>query len=58
VVESPEGAFEPFVIHYAETFIVPTAVGAYRIRQVNPAPATEFATIKAFVRCDATADRN
>jgi mannose-6-phosphate isomerase class I len=58
VVESPEGAFEPFVVHYAETFIVPAAVGAYRVRPVNPARATEFATIKAFVRCDATVDRN
>ena len=32
VVESPAGAFEPFVVHYAETFIVPAAVGAYAIR--------------------------
>jgi len=23
IVESPTGGFEPFVIHYAETFIVP-----------------------------------
>jgi mannose-6-phosphate isomerase class I len=50
VVESPEGAFEPFVVHYAETFIVPAAVGAYRIRPVRSAPGTELATIKAFVR--------
>lgn len=53
MVESPEGAFEPFVIHYAETFIVPAAVGAYRIRPASSAPASELATIKAFVRCDA-----
>ena len=32
VVESPAGAFEPFVVHYAETFIVPAAVGPYTIR--------------------------
>ena len=32
VVESPTGAFEPFVVHYAETFIVPAAVGPYTIR--------------------------
>ena len=31
VVESPTNAFEPFVVHYAETFIVPAAVGKYRI---------------------------
>ena len=27
IVESPSGSFEPFVVHYAETFIVPAAVG-------------------------------
>ena len=31
IVESPDEAFEPFVIHYAETFIVPAAVGPYTI---------------------------
>ena len=48
VVESPAGAFEPFPVHYAETFIVPAAVGPYLIR-----PAAEVqrcATLKAFVR--------
>jgi mannose-6-phosphate isomerase class I len=49
VVESPDGAFEPFTVHYAETFIVPASVGPYTIR---PAHATSkpLATIKAFVR--------
>lgn len=28
-VRSPEGAFEPFTVHYAETFIVPAQVGPY-----------------------------
>ena len=32
IVESPINAFEPFIIHYAETFIVPAAVGEYTIR--------------------------
>ena len=32
VVESPTGSFAPFVVHYAETFIVPAQVGRYRIR--------------------------
>jgi mannose-6-phosphate isomerase class I len=50
VVESPEHAFEPFVVHYAETFIVPAAVGAYRIRPRGRARGTECATIKAFIR--------
>lgn len=49
-VESPAGAFRPFVVHYAETFIVPAAVGAYTIRPHGPAEGNECATIKAFVR--------
>jgi hypothetical protein len=53
VVESPDRAFEPLVIHYAETFIVPAAVGAYRIRPIREADGGECATIKAFVRCQA-----
>ena len=50
VVESPSGAFEPFVVHYAETFIVPGAIGPYTIRPHGAAEGTECATIKAFVR--------
>ena len=48
IVESPEGQFEPFTVHYAETFIVPASVGKYTIR---PSRAGEdCATLKAFVR--------
>ena len=50
VVESPTSAFEPFVVHYAETFIVPAAVGRYTIRPHDVAVGTRCATIKAFVR--------
>jgi mannose-6-phosphate isomerase class I len=53
VVESPSGAFEPYVVHYAETFIVPAAVGAYTLRPHGPAEGTECATIKAFLRVNA-----
>lgn len=53
VVESPTGAFDPFVVHYAETFIVPAAVGRYTIRPHGPAEGTECGTIKAFVRINA-----
>ena len=49
VVESPVGAFDPFPVHYAETFIVPAAVGAYTIRPVRHCGA-RLATIKAFVK--------
>jgi hypothetical protein len=37
-------------VHYAETFVVPAAVGRYRIRPAGRARASRFATIKAFVR--------
>jgi hypothetical protein len=50
VVESPTGAFAPFTVHYAETFIIPAAVGPYTIRPAQPNPSREFATLKAFVR--------
>ena len=50
VVESPDNAFAPFVVHYAETFIVPAAVGCYRIRPSPAAGGRECATMKAFVR--------
>jgi hypothetical protein len=50
IVESPSGAFEPFVVHYAETFIVPAAVGAYTIRPHGESVGERCATLKAFVR--------
>ena len=50
IVESPTGAFEPFVVHYAETFIIPAAAGRYTIRPWNEGEGSECATIKAYVR--------
>ena len=50
VVESPTGAFEPFVVHYAETFIVPACVGEYTIRPYGKSEGAECVTVKAFVR--------
>ena len=34
-VESADGSFDPFEVHYAETFIVPECVGKYRLRAVG-----------------------
>ena len=50
VVESPTGAFKPFVVHYAETFIVPATVGSYTIRPYGESKGQQCATLKAFVR--------
>jgi len=49
LVESPTQAFAPFEVHYAETFIVPAAVGRYTIRPLTDT-GHEHATIKAYVR--------
>ena len=35
LIESTDGRFEPFEIHYAETFIVPAAVGSFLIVPVK-----------------------
>lgn len=50
IVESPTNSFKPFVIRYAETFIVPAAVGEYTIRPFGASEGKECATIKAYVR--------
>jgi mannose-6-phosphate isomerase class I len=49
-VESPAGTFDPFVVHYAETFIVPAAVGAYTIRPSGESEGERCGVLKAFVR--------
>jgi mannose-6-phosphate isomerase class I len=50
MVESPANAFEPFVVHYAEVFIVPAKVGAYTIRPYGAGEGKRCATLKAYVR--------
>lgn len=50
IVESPVGAFEPFVVNYAETFIIPAAVGKYTISPYGESMGKEIATLKAYVR--------
>lgn len=50
IVESPVGSFAPFVVHYAETFIVPASVGGYQIRPHGPSAGKQCATLKAYVR--------
>lgn len=50
IVESPSGMFEPFIVHYAETFIVPAQVGDYSIQPFGEAEGAACITIKAFIR--------
>lgn len=47
VLESPEGRFEPYVVHYAETFIIPADAGDVVIKPLDEKPVK---VIKANVR--------
>ena len=47
VIESQDGKFEPFTVHYAETFIIPARIGKYRIRSAD---GEQIAVVKASVR--------
>lgn len=46
IIESPEGKFEPFEVHYAETFIIPACIGRYTITPLQG----ECMTLKASIR--------
>ena len=50
VVESPTNNFNPFVVNYAEVFIVPAKVGAYTIQPFRESGGKKCCTVKAFVR--------
>jgi mannose-6-phosphate isomerase class I len=50
IVESPENNFDPFIVHYAEVFIVPENVGSYSIRPFGESEGFECVTLKAYVR--------
>ena len=47
-VESPDGLFRPFTVHYAETAILPAAIGEYRLCPTAESP--EIKVIDASVR--------
>ena len=46
LIESPDGKFAPFEVHYAETFIIPACIGRYTITPIGG----ECMTIKASIR--------
>lgn len=50
VITSPSGAFPPFVVHYAETFIIPAWLGEYVISPSGVAKGGSCMVIKANVR--------
>lgn len=50
IVESTNHLFEPVIMRYAETFIVPAAVKSYSIRPHGPSAGKVCTTIKALIR--------
>ncbi len=48
VIESPNHEFDPYIVHYAETFIVPASVKEYSIRSTDP--NEKIGVIRAYVR--------
>ena len=49
-IASPDGNFEPYVVHYAETFIIPESVKEYQIAPYGRSQGKEIAVIKATVK--------
>lgn len=45
-IESVDGSFPPFTVHYAETFIIPAQVGRYRMVPVGGAVKILMASIR------------
>jgi mannose-6-phosphate isomerase class I len=50
IIESPTNAFEPFEVHYAETFIVPAGVGTYTMKPHGAGVGQKCGTMLGFVR--------
>ena len=50
IVESPNNSFEPFIVHYAETFIIPAKVQSYTISPIGKSKGKNCAILKAFIR--------
>lgn len=50
IVTSPENLFAPFVVHYAETFIIPENIKEYTIAPYGKSKGPKIATLKAYVR--------
>lgn len=49
-VYSPDNAFEPFTVHYAETFILPAAAETFGLRPSAKSLGQEMKIIRAYVR--------
>jgi mannose-6-phosphate isomerase class I len=50
IVESPTNKFEPFVVHYAETFIIPANIETFSIRPYGKSIDQRIGVIQAYIR--------
>ena len=50
LVTSPTNQFDPYVISYAQTFIIPASVKQYTIRPYGESDSQELKLIKAYIR--------
>ena len=50
VISSPDGAFAPYTVHYAETFILPAQVDRYVIAPAEESRGKKIGVIRAYVR--------
>jgi mannose-6-phosphate isomerase class I len=50
LIESTDGTFHPFVIHYAESVCIPATIGEYTIKPYGESENDEIGLITAFVR--------
>jgi len=50
VIESPNGEFEPYTIHYAESVVIPALVKEYSITPCGESAGEEIGFVKGFVR--------
>lgn len=50
VIISPNNTFEPFIVHYAETFVVPASAGDFLVSPTEKSKGQTLMTIKATVR--------
>ncbi len=50
IIESINNEFEPFIVNYGETFIVPEGVKNYKISPYGSSKGREIITMKAYIR--------
>ena len=50
LIESPTDQFEPYVMHFAETIVIPALISEYTITPHGESEGKEIAIMKAYIR--------